>query len=223
MNSLKFEQNAQSFEISDYLMARDVFVRWQAKESEDLDDWLIRQRKEELYALVRRVIKNEFSEEEKRLIDLKWYKGLSADEISAKTGISRAGVYRKLDKINDVLYEKLKYALEYRFGVKEKTPAVTLICNVKNTVSGETAVAVSSRLRFLRTSQHITVEKLSQCTGIDESRMVNLEKFAGDLTAAELIKLSAFFKVASDYILFGKSRTLRDPYTGLPFDYKCSN
>ena len=89
-------------------MARDVFIRWQAKESEELDDWLIRQRKEELCALVRRVIKNEFSQEEKLLIDLKWYKGKSAEEISRKTGISRAGVYRKLDKINEVLYEKGK-------------------------------------------------------------------------------------------------------------------
>ena len=223
MNGFNFEQNAQSYEISDYFMARDVFIRWQAKESEELDDWLIRQRKEELCALVRRVIKNEFSQEEKLLIDLKWYKGMSAEEISRKTGISRAGVYRKLDKINEVLYEKLKYALEYRFGITERTPAVTIISSVKSCVGGETAVSVSSRLRFLRTSQHISTDKLSQCTGIEEGRIINLEKYAGDLTAAELIKLSSFYKVASDYILFGKSRVLRDPYTGLPFDYKCQD
>ena len=216
-----FSEDTQSFEISDYLMARDVFISWQAKENEELEDWLIRQRKEELYALVRRVIRNEFSKEDKLIIDLKWYKGLSADEISKKTGISRAGVYRRIDKINDVLYEKLKYAMEYRFGIKERTPVVTVLCDMKNRAEGETSVSVAVRLKSLRFGQHISLEDLSRCTGISEARLMNLEKYAGDLTSKELIKLSSFYKVSSDFILFGKSRILRDPYTGLPFDYKC--
>ena len=221
MNNNSFCEDTQSFEISDYLMARDVFIRWQAKENEELEDWLIRQRKEELYALVRRVIRNEFSKEDKLLIDLKWYKGLSADEISKKTGISRAGVYRRIDKINDVLYEKLKYAMEYRFGIKERTPVVTVLCDMKNRAEGETAVSVAVRLRTLRAGSHISPSDLSRCTGITEGRLLSLEKYGGDLTSKELIKLSEFYKVSSDYILFGKSRILRDPYTGLPFDYKC--
>ena len=53
-----FGENMQSFEMSDYLMARDVFISWQAKQSEELDSWLMRQRKEELHSLVRRVIRN---------------------------------------------------------------------------------------------------------------------------------------------------------------------
>lgn len=219
--SNNFNDATNSFEISDYLMAREVFVSWQAKESEELEDWLIRQRKEELYALVRRVIKNEFSKEDKLLIDLKWYKGLSAEEISKKTGISRAGVYRRIDKINDILYEKLKYAMEYRFGIKERTPVVAVLCDVKSRGEGDTAVSVAARLRSLRAGQHISLSDLSRCTGIAEARLSGLEKYAGDLSSKELIKLSSFYKASTDFILFGKSRILRDPYTGLPFDYKC--
>lgn len=216
-----FSEDAQSFEISDYLMARDVFISWQAKENQELEDWLIRQRKEELYALVRRVIRNEFSAEDKLIIDLKWYKGLSADEISRRTGISRAGVYRRIDKINDVLYEKLKYAMEYRFGIKERTPVVAVLSDMKSRAEGETALSVAVRLRSLRAGQHITASELSRITGISESRLIALEKYAGDLTSKELIKLSSFYKVTTDFILFGKSRILKDPFTGLPFDYKC--
>ena len=221
MINRNFSDETQSFEISDYLMARDVFLSWQAKESQELEDWLIRQRKEELYALVRRVIRNEFSDEDKQLINLKWYKGLSAEEISKKTGISRAGVYRRIDKINDVLYEKLKYAMEYRFCIKERTPVVAVLSDMKNRGEGDTAVSVAARLRSLRACQHITVSELSRCTGISEIRLISLERYSGDLTSKELIKLSSFYKVSADFILFGKSRILRDPYTGLPFDYKC--
>lgn len=221
MNCNKFSEDTQSFEISDYLMARDVFISWQAKEQQELEEWLIRQRKEELYALVRRVIRNEFSKEDKLLIDLKWYQGMSADEISKKTGISRAGVYRRIDKINDVLYEKLKYAMEYRFGIKERTPVVAVLSDMKSRREGETAVSVAVRLRSLRAGQHISVAELCRYTGISEARLSSLEKYAGDLTSRELIRLSSFYKVSTDFILFGKSRILKDPYTGLPFDYKC--
>lgn len=221
MNFYQHSDNADSFEISDYLMAREVYMKWQAKESGKLDEWLIRQRKAELNSLVRKVIKNEFSSEDKLLISLKWYKGLSAKEISEKTGISRAGVYRRIDKINDVLYEKLKYALEYRFGINEKVPVVTVFSDVKDIAEGESSSYVSARLRSLRKSQFISLEDLHINTGISKRRLESLEKCAADLSAKELTKLSEFYKVSSDYILFGKSRVLKDPYTGLPFDYRC--
>ena len=92
---------------------------------------------------------------------------------------------------------------------------------MKNRAEGETAVSVAVRLKSLRFGQHISLEDLSRCTGISEGRLSNLEKYAGDLTSKELIKLSSFYKVTTDFILFGKSRILKDPYTGLPFDYKC--
>lgn len=221
MNCFNYGDDKQSFEISDYLMARDVFIRWQAKENEEMEDWLIRQRKEELYALVRRVIKNEFSKEDRLLINLKWYKGLSAEEISRKMGISRAAVYRRLDKINDTLYEKLKYAMEYRFGIKERTPVVAVLSDMKSRGEDAESVSVAGRIRSLRVSAHITPEELSRYTGINVKRIHCFENYAGDLSSGELIKLSSFYKVSSDYILFGKNRILRDPYTGLPFDYKC--
>lgn len=201
-------------------MARDVYARWQAEENEEMDEWLIRQRKAELEALVRRVIKNEFSNEDKLIIFLKFYKCLSVEKISEKTGLSRAGVYRRLDKINDVLYEKLKYALEYRFGINEKIPMSTVLDNVKN-VGKKESTSVAQRLRTLRMSQHIKLKDVCLHTGIDEKRMLSLESFAQNLTANEVIKLSQFFKVSTDYILFGKNRVLKDPLTGLPFDYRC--
>lgn len=221
---MNFEQKSgdfSSYEITDYLTARDVYSSWQIKEGQDLDDWLMRQRKAELNALVKKVIKNEFSKEDKLLIDLRWYKGLSCDEIAKRMSMSRSKVYRKLQKINDTLFDKLKYALEYRFGIKNQSAFMLIECDVKSTGKYEDMFPIAQRLRKLRYDAQVGFANACYKTGISQERMAVIEKYGGDLTASELKKLGDFYKVSCDYILFGKTRCVRDPYTGYPLTYKC--
>lgn len=214
------KQQENSFDLADYLTAREVFAAWQATQAQELDDWLMRQRKAELNALVRKVIKNEFSAEDRHIISLRWYKNMSAAEIAKELSLSRAAVYRRLDKIDDTLFDKLKYALEYRFGIKNERPALLVEAYVKDD-SGTPCISSAQRLRRLRLSQHITPESAAEKCAIRQGRLEAIESGKSDPTATELKRLAQFYKVSSDFILFGKKRILRDPQSGLPVCCNC--
>lgn len=211
-----------SFDMIDTLSAKEVFRRWQADETQEIDDYIIRQRKAELNELVRQVIKNELCEQDRLIVKLHWYEGVSKEEIARITGLSRSAVYRRFEKINNILYEKLKYAIEYRYGAQETKAAKVIIKQRIACSNGFTALSeIGKRLFRLRESQILTQKEVGKLTGIGEKRLNEIEKNGKDMTMLEVKKLAAFYKVSSDYIIFGKHRTLRDPVTGMPQQFNC--
>lgn len=211
-----------SFDMADALSAKEVFSRWQAEQSQEIDDYILRQRKAELQSLVRQVIRNELSEPDRRLVQLHWYEGAAKEEIAHMTGMSRSAVYRRFEKINTILYEKLKYAIEYRYGTGSTQTAKVIIkqCTACPADFG-TLSEIGKRLYRLRESQILTLEEVGKLTGIGEKRLGTIEKNGKDMTMLEVKKLAAFYKVSTDYIIFGKSRILRDPVTGMPQQVQC--
>ncbi|MGN1418027.1 MAG: helix-turn-helix domain-containing protein [Acutalibacteraceae bacterium] len=214
-------ENENSFDITDYCLAKEVFAAWQVRQNQQNDDFLLRQRKAELNALVKRVIENECKSSEKVLIDLKWNKNLSNEEIAKILSIDSSTVYRRLEKITDTLYEKLKYVLEYRFGRNSETAAVLIKKQVPRAVRTAKQNSIPQRLKSLRESSAVSLIQLSELTEIPPGRLAKLESGEKTMTVGELIALAEFFKVSADYILFGKERVLRDPLTGLPTKCVC--
>lgn len=211
----------ESFEIADLLSAGQVFSRWQAEQAQDVEDYLMRQRKAELNALVKKVIENELSESNKMLVKLRWDKEYSLEKIAQIFEIDTSTVHRRLEKITDDLYEKLKYALEYRFGKSGRAASVLIKSEIQNNLIENNLTSCSARLRALRKDNHLSLQDVSQCTGICEKRLIKIESGKPGLELEELVKLASFFKVSTDYLIFGKLRVLRDPLTGLPVNCRC--
>lgn len=211
-----------SFDIADIASAKEAFSRWQAKSAEEIDDYIIRQRKSELSSLVKKVIDNELSEQDRLLLRLHWYKGLTGDEIAAMLKIGRSTVYRRLEKISGTIYDKLKYAVEYRYG-RESTKAAMLIIKSAPSVAEKfrSLGEIGGRLFLLRESQQLTAAQVSDGTGIGEKRLLGFEKNEETLTVRELRILSEFYRVSSDYIIFGSHRVVRNPLTGMPAEIEC--
>lgn len=213
----KITLTQNSFTQFENVSAMEAFAVWQAQQSIDIDDYILRKRRKELHELVRKVIKNELCEQDRLLVSLHWYKGKSKDEIAKIIGVDRSTIFRRFEKINDILYEKLKYAVEYRYGdgFSEK-----LMMLVKKDVSSSGSLreleSIGNRLQRLRTEQYLSKKDVCECTGIGENRLSLIEKSGKEMTMAELKKLAAFFRVSSDYIVFGKDRLLRDENTGRP-------
>ncbi len=182
---------------------KKAFAEWQAKMHSNRNDLLFEKRKAELNRLVRRVINEELDEFDRKIIELHWYKGLSKSEIAEKMGIDRSTVHRHFTAINEIIYEKLKYAVEliYQDGrspkkiLKEKSSEA--LCSHIN--SDE----ISKRLKALREEKFMSVESLSEKTGISDTRIMATELRGGLLTMAELKKLTDFYKVSCNYIIFG--------------------
>lgn len=206
-----------SFTQIDNITAREAFAVWQAQQSIDIDDYILRKRRSELHELVKKVIKNELCEKDRLLVSLHWYKGKSKEEIAKIIGVDRSTVFRRFDKINDIIYEKLKYAIEYRYGDDFSAKAMMLIKkDVSSLGTLRELESIGNRILRLRREQYLSRKDVSECTGIGEERLALIEKSGKEITMVELKKLSAFFKVSSDYIVFGKDRILRDGDTGKP-------
>lgn len=206
-----------SFTKYDYSKAREAFNLWNEQEDSELDDYVLRERKRELFALLKKVIKNELSERDRLLVSLFWYKGKSKAEIADIVGLDRSTVFRRFERINNIIYEKLKYAIEYRYGDDFASSALLLVKKDVSHSGGLKALeSIGERLTRLREEQYLSKQDVSSCTGISLSRLAAIEKSGKEITMAELKKLAAFFKVSSDYIIFGQNRVLRDESTGKP-------
>ena len=194
-----------SFEKEEYFLAREAFTRWQSKTYEDIDGYILRQRKCELNKLVNKVIRQELSPADRLMVELHWYQGLSKSEIARKLAIEPSTVGRRLEKITDIIYEKLKYALEYRYGSCFSQRAKVIIKNKDAFFSYTEPEILSSRLRQLRMKQGLELNEVSEMTGIPEKILRETEEKGRELTATEIKKLSVFYGTTSDYIIFGSA------------------
>ena len=183
---------------------RKVFNDWQKRSREAEREELLLKRKEELNSLVKKVIKQELSPYDRRLVELHWYKGMSKSEIALMLGVDRSTVHRHFTAINDTVYEKLKYAVELVYGSGGSMTAEKIIYETGKTYTSHiNSDEISKRLRSLRASGCFTFELLSDKTGICQLRLRQMEKRGSTLTVAELKRLTDFYKVSTNYIIFG--------------------
>ncbi len=194
-----------SFSSADLINAREAFIRWQGSIDETVDGYMLRSRKNELRQLVKKVIDNELSDYDKTIVNMRWYQNISPREIAEKLGVDRSTVTRHLERINNTVYEKLKYAIEYRYGKSFSKQSELIIKNgdaYSCTVSSD---EISERLKVLRTRNCLTEKEVASLTGINAKRLSEIEEKGSSMTMTELKKLTTFYRCSSDYLLFGKS------------------
>lgn len=199
-------QYLTSFDRIDIETAKGQYDRWAAKKCETLDEFLLRKRKIELNNLVKKVIENELSETEKEIVKLHWYENKNITETAEALGINKATVSKKLDKINDKIYEKLKYAIEYRFG-RDYLPQSAVIIKSKDPfIHSIEPISTAKRIRHLRASQAMSLHDVSEMTNISIHRLERIENAEADATASDLAKIAIAFRTSTDYIVFGNER-----------------
>ncbi len=201
------ENENNSFYKSDYENAQLAFSLWQSKQQETIDEYLIRKRKIELIHLVRQVIENELSSTDKAIIQLYWYDGKTLSETAAILGTSHSTISRRLDKINDVIYNNLKYALQYRYG-KDYSSSVKVIIKNKDAIRyfPNPNDSISGRIKNLRLSQGFSLKDTCEMTGISEKRLSEIEDGHIQATAEDVRRVATAFKTSGDYIIFGKRK-----------------
>ena len=193
-----------NFDLYDYWQTVNTFSDVYYNEKRVADNYLLRKRKAELCALVQKVIKNELCEQDRLLVRLHWYKGKSKEEIAELVGLDRSSIYRRFEKINDIIYEKLKYAIEYRYDADFASKAKVLIkTDIKQSLLSSPTEKIGERLTALRKNQFLSLKELSELTSISTKRLEELEKHGKEMTVIELKKISSFYGVSTDYIIFG--------------------
>ena len=201
--------NETNFTACEIEEAKQAFSAWQSKAAETIDEYTLRKRKAELYALVRTVIKNELDESQQELVRLHWYEGRTLIEISKIMNLDKSTLCRKEKKINSIIYEKLKYAMEYRYG-KSFDQTAQLVIKSRNPVCCPVdGNSIAERLKNLRLRQSLDAKDIANASGISQSRIELIEKHGGQITAEELTRLCKLYGTTSDYIIFGKGMERR--------------
>lgn len=199
-----------SFTACELAEARRAFSLWQSKADETIDEYTLRKRKTELYALVRAVIKNELDETQQKFVQLYWYERKSLEEISKIMKLDKSTLSRKEKRINSIIYEKLKYAVEYRYGKDFNETARLIIKSRRPACCPFEGESIGQRLRALRLRQELTQKEIARVSGISEDRLELIEKRGAELTAGELAVLCRLYSTTSDYIIFGNRRERTD-------------
>lgn len=194
-----------SFSKADIESAHQAFSMWQGTQQETVDEYVMRKRKIELNCLVNEVIKNELSQDEQTIVQLYWYEGKTLCEIGAIMGVSHTSISRKLSKINDIIYDKLKYAIQYRYG-KDYSQAVKIIIKNKdglNLFHGK-ADSPALRIKTLRLGQGLTLTDTAEMTGISVAKLDSIEKGEREILVSDVMRIATAFRISCDYIIFGK-------------------
>ncbi len=193
-----------SFTELDYNEAKEAFSAWQSSISESIDEYLLRKRKAELNELVCKVIRQELAPSDRLIVELHWYEGLSNKEIAQKLNLEPYQVSRRINKINDVIYEKLKYAIEYRYTQSFLSEARLIIRSKQAAYVHSDPQSLAQRLKDLRERNFFSVEDVSTMTGISPRKIIRLEEGADSLSAEQAMKYAIAFRTSTDYIISGK-------------------
>lgn len=194
-----------SFSKADIESAHLAFSMWQGTQQETVDEYVMRKRKIELNCLVNEVIENELTDDEKTIVRLYWFEGKTLSETGKIMGVSHSSISRKLDKINDIIYDKLKYAIQYRYG-KDYSQAVKVIIKNKDGLylfHGK-ADSPAQRIKNLRLSQGLTLTDTATMTGISATKLDSIEKGEREILVGDVMRIATAFRISCDYIILGK-------------------
>lgn len=165
-----------------------------------------RKREVDMANLLELAIKNELTETEREAVRLYWYASETVTSIAEKKGINPSAVNRTLSRAKEKLENVLKYAVLYQNELYNEDAIPIILGRARVIAAAKMAVGntMGDRISNLRRSQNLTRESLASALGMDVKRLENLENnIVPDVD--ELLSLSVFFNVSSDYILKGES------------------
>ncbi len=181
-----------------------LLFNWNDCVAECEKEYVERARKIKLLGIMKKVIENELDEGQRKILKMKYADGKSAEGISRELGMSPSSVLRNLKKSEKIIGAYMKYAVVFSdLGMKndEKPLDVRMaIADLMLEHAGKDEIG--ARLSKSRRRALISPQKAALCTGITEKRIAEIEK-TGLLSVGELKKLTSFYSVSADYIVFG--------------------
>lgn len=165
-----------------------------------------RKREVDMSKLLELAIENELTDTEREVVKLYWYDSETASSIAKKKGINPSAVVRTLARANEKIENVLKYAVIYQNDINNEAviPVVLGRARVIATAKRSLGHTAGERISKLRKAQNLTKDVLASALGISTKRLDNIENnVTPDVN--EVLSLSVFFNVTTDYILKGES------------------
>ena len=164
-----------------------------------------RKREVDMSLLLERAIEDELTEIEKEIVKEYWFDSDSLKVIAQRRKIKSPTVKGTLNRAEKKIERALRYVIFYQQGIMSESVVSAVACRAKAIASARNSSAkgMSERINNLRVSQGLTFEKMQKATGITQSKLIEIENgVVSDIS--DLIILSEFFGVTTDYILKGE-------------------
>lgn len=176
------------------------------KECETPAEYAWRKRSVDLAALLEIAISKELTEKEQLAITDFWFDSLTLTQISQKRNISPAAVHKTLERAQDKLKKVLEYTVKYQNEILADSNIIPLALGRARVIAAAKrfkAGSAGDRIRRLRQSENLSRLSLGKVLGISENRLKRLEEAESVPDIREVIVISEFFSVTTDYILKG--------------------
>ena len=164
-----------------------------------------RKREVDLSFLLEKAIKTELTDFEREVITGYWFDSKSVSQLAKSRGCNISLISKTLKNGEERLERVLRYVVMYQENLFEESAIPLILGRARAISAARNAEGGSSgeRIKRLRKSQRIKQKKLARALGMKTERLRMLENGA-EPNIAELLNLSAFFKVSTDYILKGE-------------------
>ncbi|MGN0463258.1 MAG: sigma factor-like helix-turn-helix DNA-binding protein [Acutalibacteraceae bacterium] len=204
-SNIKYPQRSRSEngEIQ-YDEACRAFFNWKDAVAESAEEYSERIRKLKLLGIVRSIIENELTKEQRDMLRLHYLENKNGEEIAAMYGVSRSTVCRNLTKITDVFRLRMKYVFEYADSDIRDEAVPAYIEQALSVMAFHSAKpeSMGDRLRKARQKKLLTTSLVSELTGVAQKRIESFEQ-GGVLNTDEFVKLISFYKISADQAVFG--------------------
>ena len=174
-------------------------------ECETPAEYAWRKRDVDMSLLLEEAIGKELSEIEKNTVTDYWFESLSVSEIARLRGIAPSAVSVTLSRAQGKLERVLGYTVKYQRDLNNETVIPLALGRARVIAAARKASygSVNDRIRRLRQSENLSRDALGKAVGISPSRLTAIENGNTLADSREIIAVSEFFNVTTDFILKG--------------------
>lgn len=141
-----------------------------------LDETAQRVRAVTTSSLVEEIIENNLSAVQRDYIKKYWYENKNTAEIARECGVSQAGVYRTIERANEIIRDLMTPVMKYRENVA-KAEILPLVQEAVEISAARNSLtdSVSEKLRNVRVENAISIEKLARALKISAKELEEIE------------------------------------------------
>lgn len=185
-------------------------------EIERQDEYLERKREVDMSVLLERVIENDLSDTQRRVLKKIAVDGQKAQMIAEELSVNISTVYRIYNNAVEKIRELLKYAVMYqRDCLKEELLPLDIkkyLCCLA--IKNFSEKSINHRIRALMMRERISLNQLCEACGIEEKRMKLILESTEQISPQEAVVISVFLNTTTDYLLKGEKNEQNFKRTG---------
>jgi len=201
----KKSEKLTHFSTEELLSAHRQFDTLYDENIESPREYLERKRNRDMHKLILCIMENELDTVKSDIFARVFFYGEKFSDVAEKTGLSQASVYKHYDKAVKKIGKALKYVMLYQdVCTRDIMMPLQRMRDSAFLASGRVYPhAFALRLSRLMEKENVGKDKLCETLVLDRNRFGKI--FCGKLepVAGEIVLLSGFFGVSTDYILKG--------------------